>query len=76
MTRRTNWALAEFPGEQSARDSTGALDVARLRWLCGCGRSKCFVRAKAFPICRCGRRMRMLDHPGLAYARHEVRDLA
>jgi len=63
--KRANWALARYPG--ASRDVI-ELDELRLRWLCGCGRWKQFKRSKAFPICRCGRRMRMLDHPALGYA--------
>lgn len=63
-----NWKTARFPGERGAMDEFGNLDESQLRWLCGCGRTKSFRRSKAFPICRCGRRMRMLDHPALGYA--------
>lgn len=64
--KRTNWSTATFAGGVTAAT---ALTDDELRWLCGCGRTKSFRRSKAYPICRCKRRMRMLDHPKLGYAR-------
>jgi hypothetical protein len=60
--RRPNWEHASY----------GAVDVAELdekdlRWLCGCGQAKPYADSKAYPICTCGLRMRILDHARLGY---------
>ncbi len=61
--KRTNWQTAYAYGQPEE------LDPARLRWLCGCGQSRPFTESKAYPICDCGQRMRILDEPTLRYAR-------
>lgn len=85
VTRRDGWERARYlyrHHENGLRERVGLeageegdqLDPAALRWLCGCGRSKPYLGSKAYPVCRpgCGRRMRILDHPDLGYARGEA----
>lgn len=45
------------------------LDEQHLSWLCGCGQTKPYTGSKAYPICECGQRMRLLDHSRLGYRR-------
>ena len=61
--KRENWQTFYAYGQPDE------LDAARLRWLCGCGQSVAFLGSKAYPICQCGQRMRILDEPSLGYVR-------
>ena len=62
MSTRSPWERIEERLERG-------LDAERFRWLCGCGKSAP-IEGPAYPVCECGRRMRILDHPDLkGYAR-------
>jgi hypothetical protein len=58
--KRPNWENARFGSVDVAE-----LDPLDLNWLCGCGLSKPYHDSKAYPICDCGQRMRILNHVNL-----------
>ncbi len=61
---RASWERPFFAGGVRVDDDQ---DDADLSWLCGCGASKAYVGSKAYPICKCGQRMRILNHVRLGY---------
>lgn len=60
--KRPNWENARFGSV-----AVDELNEADLSWLCGCGLTEPFAGRKAYPICSCGRRMRILHHSKLGY---------
>lgn len=64
--RRVSWENVQYVGPVT---SSTEINPEDLQWLCGCGLTKAFEGSKAYPICSCGRRMRMLDYARLGYAR-------
>ena len=60
--KRPNWENAKF-GASSIEE----LEEADLSWLCGCGLTVPYADSKAYPICECGLRMRILHHAKLGY---------
>lgn len=67
--RHTNWEAASYVAASGIVRADEAIPEADLAWLCGCGRSRPYATSKAYPICECGQRMRLLDFPKLGYAR-------
>lgn len=64
--KRPNWENVQYAGNV---DVATALPESELSWLCGCGQSRPYAGSKAYPICECGQRMRLLDHSRLGYRR-------
>jgi hypothetical protein len=62
--RRPNWENAFYSGGVRL---TEELADADLSWLCGCGLSKPYAASRAYPVCVCGQRMRILNHVRLGY---------
>jgi len=63
MTRPT-WERTYYAGGVRVTDELAETDLS---WLCGCGISKPYADSKAYPLCKCGQRMRILNHVRLGY---------
>ena len=67
---KPSWQNTYYVGGVRIADE---LEESDLSWLCGCGLSKPYVDSKAYPVCECGQRMRILNHARLGYVTTKVR---